>query len=125
MTDIKEYENLTATQQLNLFRNMYYNDGNATEKGIIANAINGILLEYNRQKEEMDRLQEHNNILICRIDDLVYECDCAKQEAIKEVAEMIKNKQYAILRANCNLYVICECADCIDSIVKELMEKQR
>lgn len=114
MTDIKEYENLTATQQLNLFRNLYYTDGNATENGIIANAINDILLEYNRQKEEIDRFAD--------IGKLYSEI---RAEAIKEVTEMIKNKQYSILRANCNLYVICECVDCIDSIVKELKEKQR
>lgn len=52
MVDLKVYENLTARQQLNLFRGLYYNDGNATEKGIIANAINDILPEYNRLKAE-------------------------------------------------------------------------
>lgn len=43
MTDIKAYDGLSAAQQLNLFRNLHYNDGNATENGIIANAINDIL----------------------------------------------------------------------------------
>ena len=38
--ELKVYGGLTSRQQLNLFRNLYYNDGNATEYGIIANAIN-------------------------------------------------------------------------------------
>lgn len=40
---VGEYNGLTAVEQLNLYRNKYYTDGNATEKGIIANAINDIL----------------------------------------------------------------------------------
>lgn len=39
---VGEYNGLTATEQLNLYRNKYYSDGNATEKGIIANAINDV-----------------------------------------------------------------------------------
>lgn len=60
MTDnnAKVYEGLTARQQLNLFRNLYYNEGNATEKGIIANAINDILPQFNRQKAEIERLMQ-------------------------------------------------------------------
>ena len=44
----------------------------------------------NRQKAEIDRLTEHNKILMDRVGNLVYECDCAKQEAIKEFAERLK-----------------------------------
>lgn len=40
---VGEYNGLTSAEQLNLYRNKYYTDGNATEKGIIANAINDIL----------------------------------------------------------------------------------
>lgn len=60
MTDneiIKAYEGLTANQQLNLYRNLYYNDGYATERGIIANAINDILPKYHSQKEEIEELE--------------------------------------------------------------------
>lgn len=39
---VGEYNGLTAVEQLNLYRNKYYSDGNATEKGIIANAINDV-----------------------------------------------------------------------------------
>lgn len=32
-----------ALEQLNYFRNLYYTEGNSTERGIIANALNDIL----------------------------------------------------------------------------------
>ena len=38
---------------------------------------------------EIERLQEHNNTLIGRVNNLVYKCNCVKQEAIKELAELI------------------------------------
>lgn len=60
MTDSKAYENLTAEQQLNFYRNKYYTEGNHTEKGIIANAINDILPKYVRQKAEIERLEERH-----------------------------------------------------------------
>lgn len=40
---VGKYNGLTAVEQLNLYRNKYYSDGNATERGIIANAINDVL----------------------------------------------------------------------------------
>ena len=43
--ELKVYDGLTSREQLNLFCNLYYNDGNATEYGIIANAINDCLTE--------------------------------------------------------------------------------
>lgn len=53
---IQEYEGLTPEQQLNLFRNKYYTDGSATERGIIANAINEILPLYYCQLKYIDNL---------------------------------------------------------------------
>jgi len=35
-----------AVRILNAYRNFYYNDGNSTERGIIANALDIILPEY-------------------------------------------------------------------------------
>lgn len=61
MTDsdiIKAYEGLTPRQQLTLFRGLHYNDGYATERGIIANAINDILPELNCQKAEIADLYD-------------------------------------------------------------------
>lgn len=46
--DIKEYEGMTAVEKLNYFRNCYYTDGNNTELGIIADAINEIMPHYIR-----------------------------------------------------------------------------
>lgn len=37
---------------LNAFRNKYYTDGNNTENGIVANALNDILPEYVKLKRE-------------------------------------------------------------------------
>ena len=158
MTDIKVYEGLTANQQLNLFRNLYYNDGNTTEKGIIANAINDILPEYNRQKAEIERLKEevskarrkalleakgkfaghsdyHGDTILCKLICMAegkevgiakpLDTNAIKAEAIKEFAETVKDKQYHILRAHCNMDVICECDDCIDGLVKERTGEQK
>ena len=52
--ELKVYDGLTSRQQLNLFRNLYYNDGNATEYGIIANAINDCFTADVVPKSEYD-----------------------------------------------------------------------
>ena len=46
MTDkefIKDTKEMTTVEILNYFRNLYYNDGNNTERGIVANAINDLI----------------------------------------------------------------------------------
>lgn len=40
---MKEYEGLTPVEKLNLYRNRYHAEGNATENGIIADALNDLL----------------------------------------------------------------------------------
>ena len=57
--------------------------------GMCADFLPMVFDLINRQKAEIEMLEEHNNILIDRVDNLVYECDCAKQEAIKEFAERL------------------------------------
>lgn len=46
MTD-KEFieltEDMSPEEILNYYRNLYYNDGNVTERGIVANAINDLI----------------------------------------------------------------------------------
>lgn len=42
MNEFKEYKDLSCIEKLNLYRNKYFSDGNSTEQGIIANAINEI-----------------------------------------------------------------------------------
>ena len=61
--ELKAYDGLTSRQQLNLFRNLYYNDGNATEYGIIANAINDYFTADVVPKSEVDRLQAEVKVL--------------------------------------------------------------
>lgn len=115
MNDIKAYEGLTANQILNLFRNLYYNDGNATEKGIIANAINDILPDYHRQKAEIEQLNHKYELAVAereanvkgfteQIETLTVELQAmrgaansykmhyenARAEAVKEFAERLK-----------------------------------
>lgn len=40
---MNDYSNMTAADKLNYFRNLYYADGDTTENGIIANALNEVL----------------------------------------------------------------------------------
>lgn len=40
---LDELSTLTPVEILNYYRNLYYTDGNNTERGIVANAINDIL----------------------------------------------------------------------------------
>ena len=48
----------------------------------------------NHQRKEIEGLKEHNDRLITKVDDLIYECDCAKQEAYKEFSEDLKANAY-------------------------------
>lgn len=54
---------------LNAFRNKYYTDGNSTENGIVANAIDEILPEYVRLKRENTQEVKHGKWLYCRNND--------------------------------------------------------
>lgn len=95
MTDneiIKAYDGLTANQQLNLYRNLYYNQGGATEKGIIANAINDILPKYNRQKAEIERLTINMNAFGLG---MIREKERA-DNAVREFAERLKLHSYIV-----------------------------
>lgn len=100
MTDgqiIKAYEGLTPRQQLNLFRNLYYNDGYATEQGVIANAINDMLPEYERQKaenERKDRILESYALQYGTVTDKEVFLKKARDEAIREYAERLKATPY-------------------------------
>lgn len=56
----EEYKNMTSAEILNLYRNKYYNDGNNTERGIVANAINDILPHYVRMLAEKTGSVSHD-----------------------------------------------------------------
>ena len=45
-TAVLEYNGMTAVEKLNKYRNCYYTDGDNTEAGVVADAINEILPEY-------------------------------------------------------------------------------
>ena len=57
------YDGLSPIKQLDLFRNLHYADGKATQNGIIANAINEIFPEYNRRGVEIKKLCQENELL--------------------------------------------------------------
>lgn len=131
MTDndiIEVYEGLTSNQQLNLFRNFYYNDGFSTEKGIIANAINDILPKYCKQQEEIEQWKEeankYQNLWCTAVDDI----EKVKAKAAKDFAERLKEN----ISDDCHIVsnegeyvgVGYDCTDvihCIDNLVKEMV----
>ena len=43
---LEDYRKLSSIEQLNHFRNLYYQDEDRTENGIVANALNEILPRY-------------------------------------------------------------------------------
>ena len=49
---VLDYAGMTAVEKLNHYRNYYHADGDNTEAGVIANAINEILPEYVRLKAD-------------------------------------------------------------------------
>lgn len=51
-------ENMSAIEILNYYRNLYYDEPQVTERGIVANAINDMFDLINRQKSEIERLKE-------------------------------------------------------------------
>ena len=141
---IKAYEGLTSNQQLNLFRNFYYNDGFSTENGIVANAINDILPNYYKQQAEIERLQKEVNLVSIQFQDIqerqeesqaeidklneVYQANqqlinalnksyfLAKAEAYKEFAERLKENSIATFSWSGVVLV-----EDIDNLLKELV----
>lgn len=111
MTETEMYRNLPTNEQLNLYRNKYFTDGNATENGIIANAINDMLVEINRLYdtcESKDKLIKSLNKCYAN----------AKLEAYKEFAEWLKKKCYDNLP-----YDISVSPDDIDNLLKMVGEE--
>ena len=44
-------KDMSPEEILNYYRNLYYNDGNTTERGIVANAINDVIVKLNRKED--------------------------------------------------------------------------
>jgi hypothetical protein len=83
--ELKVYDGLTPRQQLNLFRNLYYNDGNATEYGIIANAINDCFVADVVPKSEVEVWKQNRFNLYQKL-----ECyEMARQKVAREFAKYL------------------------------------
>lgn len=148
---VKAHEGMTPNDQLNLYRNLYYKDGCATEQGIIANAINGILPEYTRQKAEIERLEtvlsamrgaassykmhyDNTKTEIARWKEeanhyqtlwckAAEDAHIAKSEAIKEFAERLKDAFPEGNRdAKCPAIYYDDYCDIIDELVEEMTQ---
>ena len=134
---IKVYEGLTVSERLNLYRNRYYNDGYATERGIIANAINDILQKYDRQKAEIERLKKNGSLTYKitfdeeKLEEIKNDClECIdynikeiRAEAIKEFAERLK-RRHLRLRPCFGVVRCCLSETDIDYLVEEMTEGQ-
>lgn len=68
-----------STEILNWYRNLYHCEETTTERGIMARAINDILLEYSRQKTEIDILIRKKESLRDEIVDLQAQVEMLKK----------------------------------------------
>lgn len=112
MTENEMYRDLPTNEQLNLYRNKYFTDGNATENGIIANAINDMFTEFNRLYDTC----EADNKLIKSLNKCYAN---AKLEAYKEFAERLKEKHCDIV-----LYGEIVTTGMIDNLLKEMVGEE-
>ena len=117
---IKAYEDLTSNQQLNLFRNLYYNDGFSTEKGIVANAINDILPKYCKQQEEIDSLRADLKRVYAERDAYICTSNFMKSEAVKEFAKRLEEYSYESMGNYGISHMVVSVKD-IDNLVKEMV----
>lgn len=83
-------DNINANQNHDHITNLWEVEKEKVEKA--KQKVINVCKELQTAKAEIERLTEHNNTLINRVDDLVYKCDCIKQEAIKEFAERFEDE---------------------------------
>lgn len=55
---VHKLEPKDAPNILNWYRNLYYKEELTTERGIVADALNDILPDYVKQKEQLDKLNK-------------------------------------------------------------------
>lgn len=126
MTDndiVKVYEHMTLEQRLNHYRCMYYKDGDTTERGIIANAINDILPEYSRQKAEIERLEVELKVMRGAANSYKLHYDTI----IKEFAAKLKSRCCKLTKydeGGWDMDVYAVSTDDIDNLVKEMTEDE-
>lgn len=95
--DIKEYEGMTAIEKLNYFRNCHYTDGNNTELGIIADAINEIMPHYMRiWRESVTNCDSRIEAIIAKVREVV-----AKKCNNKSLQYYNNIVQYGIAQVYC------------------------
>lgn len=81
-----------STEILNAFRNKYYTDGNNTENGIVANALDEILPEYIKLKRDgvkhgkwVEETEQIKSIAMMPTFVKSYRCsECGRKEPHKE-----------------------------------------
>jgi len=122
---INAYKGLTSNQQLNLFKNLYYNDGFSTEKGIVANAINDILTKYYKQQEEIDNLRADLRRVCAERDAHICTNNFIKSEAITEFANEIKIHKQRMFSSDWSGDYQDDAVrvEIIDNLVKEMIGK--
>ena len=106
------YDGLSPIEQLDLFRNLHYADGKATQNGIIANAINEILPEYNRRGVEIKKLCQENELLSKNAAEAFLEGLNESRELFTE--EILKEfAHFLIDRAEGGVIPICDLPDLV------------
>ena len=96
-----------------------FKDGHCTDYGDVFTIVKQILDLINRLQAENERLKEHNDTLMGRIDSLIYDCDCIKLFTINKFAERLKEKAYLNDR---RIYVVLR--DDIDDVKKEMVGEE-
>lgn len=57
----EETKDMTSAEILNYYRNLYYAEPQVTERGIVANAINDILVKLAEIESQVIRMQYHDD----------------------------------------------------------------
>lgn len=106
----EEYKNMTSMEIVNLYRNKYYNDGNNTEQGVVANAINDILPNYVRMLAEktgaVNRDLDKRIVSMAEANIILGNMVKSKDEEIDRLRKQLKelsDKRYYL--ANTNYYI--------------------
>lgn len=106
----EEYKNMTSMEIVNLYRNKYYNDGNNTEQGVVANAINDILPNYVRMLAEktgaVSRDLDKRIVSMAEANIILGNMVKSKDEEIDRLRKQLKelsDKRYYL--ANTNYYI--------------------
>lgn len=90
--------------------------------GMCNEFLSTVLDLINDQKAEIEMANCHIHKLVQVTDDLVHECDCAKQEAIKEFAERLKDMHRHNTTSVVSLVTV---FDNINNLVKEMVGEDK